>query len=77
MPLWLLPQGWDRKKHRKVKRLVNPETGATIVGEATTEDSGRGGTFTIVFLDEFGACDVGGAILKSTQAATGTSVLCS
>lgn len=72
VPTWLMPVGWEGRKHRKVKRIVNPENRATIVGEATTKDSGRGGTFTIVFLDEFGACDVGVEILKSTQAATGS-----
>jgi len=72
LPMWLLPEGWDRKRHRLVKRMINPANGNTIVGEATTEDSGRGGTFTAVLHDEFGACDVGMGILESTRAATGT-----
>ena len=69
LPAWLMPAGWKRTKHRLVKRIVNPDT---IVGEATTEDSGRGGTFTAVLHDEFAACDVGMGILKSTRSATGT-----
>ena len=72
LPKWLLPSGWDKRKHRYVKRMINPTSGNTIVGEATTDDSGRGGTFTAVLHDEFGACDVGMGILKSTRAATGT-----
>lgn len=72
LPKWLLPTGWDKRKHRFVKRMINPENGNTIVGEATTDDSGRGGTFTAVLHDEFGACDVGMGILKSTRAATST-----
>jgi hypothetical protein len=72
LPMWLMPVGWERKRHRLVKRMINPANGNTIVGEATTEDSGRGGTFTAVLHDEFGACDVGMGILKSTRAATGT-----
>lgn len=72
LPKWIMPVGWDKKRHRFVKRLVNPENGNTVVGEATTEDSGRGGTFTAVLHDEFGACDVGMGILKSTRAATNT-----
>jgi len=72
LPVWLMPVGWDRKRHRLVKRMINPSNGNTIVGEATTEDSGRGGTFTAVLHDEFGACDVGMGILKSTRSATGT-----
>ncbi len=72
LPKWLLPVGWDKKRHRFVKRMINPANGNTVVGEATTEDSGRGGTFTAVLHDEFGACDVGMGILKSTRAATST-----
>jgi len=72
LPLWMMPVGWNKNKHRNVKRMMNPANGNTIVGEATTEDSGRGGTFTAVLHDEFGACDVGMGILKSTRAATGT-----
>jgi hypothetical protein len=72
LPKHMLPRGWDWKKHRLVKRVVNPQNGNTIVGEATTEDSGRGGTFTAVLHDEFAACDVGMGILKSTRSATGT-----
>ena len=72
LPKWMMPAGWEKKKHRLVKRIVNPYNGNTIVGEATTEDSGRGGTFTAVLHDEFAACDVGMGILKSTRSATGT-----
>lgn len=72
LPAWLMPVGWDSGKHRKVKRIVNPENQNAITGEATTEDSGRGGTYTAVLHDEFAACDVGTGILKSTRAATGT-----
>ncbi len=72
LPKWLMPEGWNKGKHRFVKRMINPVNGNTIVGEATTEDSGRGGTFTAVLHDEFGACDVGMGILKSTRAATQT-----
>jgi hypothetical protein len=72
LPAWLMPVGWDAKKHRKVKRITNPENQNAIVGEATTEDSGRGGTFSAILHDEFAACDVGMGILKSTRSATGT-----
>ena len=72
LPAWLMPVGWDSQKHRKVKRIVNPENQNAITGEATTEDSGRGGTYTAVLHDEFAACDVGTGILKSTRASTGT-----
>ncbi len=72
LPAWLMPVGWDDRKHRKVKRIINPESHNTIVGEATTKDFGRGGTFTAIMLDEFGSCEVGTEILKATRDATGT-----
>lgn len=72
LPMWMMPVGWDKKKHRYVKRMINPVNGNTVTGEATTDDSGRGGTYTAVLHDEFGACDVGMGILKSTRAATST-----
>jgi len=72
LPAWLMPVGWDGKKHRKVKRIVNPENRSTIVGEATTVDFGRGGSFTAILLDEFGSSEVGMGILKATRDATGT-----
>lgn len=72
LPPWLMPAGWDRKKHRLVRRIVNPANGNTIVGEATTEDPGRGGNYTAVLHDEFGMCNVGMKILESTKSATRT-----
>jgi hypothetical protein len=72
LPRWLMPSGWNPRLHRKVKRIVNPENGNTVVGEATTENSASGGTYTAVLHDEFSKCDVGMGILKSTRAATGT-----
>ncbi len=72
LPKWMLPVGWNKTKHRLVKRMLNPENGNTIVGEATTENAGSGGSFTAVLHDEFSKCDVGMGILKSTRAATNT-----
>jgi hypothetical protein len=72
LPVWLMPVGWDRGTHRKVKRVVNPENHSVIVGEATTPNFGRGGSFTLIGLDEFAACEVGMSILKATRDATPT-----
>lgn len=57
LPRWLLPKGWNAGKHRSLTdhSILNPETGATIVGEAATGDIGRGGRRTVWGLDEFGA----------------------
>lgn len=53
LPPWLRPLGFDFRKHRNFARLVNPENGATITGEAGPE-MGRGGRSSFYFLDEFG-----------------------
>lgn len=55
--------------------FFNPANGATIIGEATTGDVGRGGRKTIIWLDEFSMFDVqrmgmGAEAWTATQAAT-------
>ncbi len=51
-PPWLLPPGFDWKKHSHVRRLVNPN-GGIIGGEAFTEHAGAGGRVKAVLFDEF------------------------
>lgn len=51
IPRELLPAGFEEDKHATYMRLLNPETGATITGEAGDE-IGRGGRSTIYFIDE-------------------------
>lgn len=53
LPPWLRPVGFEMRKHRSYARIVNPETNATITGEAGPE-MGRGGRSSLYFLDEFG-----------------------
>jgi len=53
LPAWLLPKGFDDRKHRAFGKLINPENGATITGEAGPE-MGRGGRSSMYFLDEYG-----------------------
>ena len=53
LPPWLRPAGFDFRRHRNYARIFNPETGATITGEAGPE-MGRGGRSSVYFLDEFG-----------------------
>jgi hypothetical protein len=45
------PQGFDPKHHASYMKLVNPENGATITGEAG-DNIGRGGRKLIYFKDE-------------------------
>lgn len=51
MPIEFRPRGWDLKKHAPHMRIMNPENGAVIVGEAG-ENLGRGARTSIYFVDE-------------------------
>lgn len=54
LPGFLLPVGYDNKKHRMFRKLLNPENGNSISGEATNPEFSRQGRYSVVFLDEFG-----------------------
>lgn len=51
LPSFFLPQGFDIQKHATHMRIINPETGATITGEAG-DNIGRGGRNKAYFKDE-------------------------
>lgn len=51
LPVWMLPEGFDWRKHDNIMQLTNPENGATITG-AAGDDLGRGGRATVLILDE-------------------------
>jgi phage terminase large subunit len=51
LPPFLRPKGYDPKKHAPYMRIINPETGAMITGEAG-DNIGRGGRNLIYFKDE-------------------------
>jgi phage terminase large subunit len=51
LPAELLPKGFDVARQCGFMRFVNPESGATITGEAG-DNIGRGGRSTIYFKDE-------------------------
>jgi hypothetical protein len=51
LPPELLPRGFDAARDAPSMRIVNPETGAAITGEAG-DQIGRGGRSTVYFLDE-------------------------
>lgn len=52
MPQWLKPKDFVEKVHDNYMRIINPDNGATITGEAG-DNIGRGGRTTIYFLDEW------------------------
>jgi len=47
----LLP-GFDAKKYQTFMRLINPETGSTITGEAPIRDFARQGRYSVIVYDE-------------------------
>lgn len=51
MPKEMRPVGFDPKKHATFMKLINPENGATIIGESG-DQIGRGGRTTLYFKDE-------------------------
>lgn len=50
----LLPKAFKLKDHRTFMKLVNPENGNEITGEAASSNFSRGGRYTIVLMDEGG-----------------------
>jgi len=53
LPDYLLPKGFVRAKHGTYMKVVNPETGAAIIGEAPTANFGTGDRKKWALLDEF------------------------
>jgi phage terminase large subunit len=51
LPNELRPAGWDQKKHAPYMKILNPENGSSIVGEAG-DNIGRGNRASIYFVDE-------------------------
>ena len=53
LPEWLLPEGFNRNKHRKYLLLINPENGNTISGESANAEFSRQGRYSVIHFDEF------------------------
>jgi phage terminase large subunit len=51
LPAWMLPPGFDRKRHDCEGKLLNPHNGSAITGEGG-DDIGRGGRSSVYFVDE-------------------------
>jgi len=58
LPMWMLPQGYDPKKHDAKMKLINPVTKSVISGESTNENFGRGGRKYKIRFDEFAFWDI-------------------
>lgn len=53
MPMWMRPRGFDFKQHSNYLKIVNPDSKATITGEATNNNFSRSGRRRAIFFDEF------------------------
>jgi len=51
LPEWMAPYGYEAQKHAPYMKIINPENGSSITGEAG-DSVGRGGRTSIFFLDE-------------------------
>lgn len=57
IPAWLLPKGFNKKKHRTQMKLINPVNNNLIAGDTMNPDFGRGTRKTAIFMDELGSWD--------------------
>lgn len=51
LPAWMLPEGFDWRRHDTIMQMTNPANGASITGEGG-DQMGRGGRATVYFVDE-------------------------
>ena len=56
-PKFLMPIGFNKRKHDTFMRLINPETGSFIKGEANNKNFGTGGRYKSSLMDEFAKWD--------------------
>lgn len=53
LPGWMRPKGFNRARNDLYMRLINPDNGNYIKGEANNKFFGTGGRYKAVLLDEF------------------------
>ncbi|MGH9864694.1 MAG: hypothetical protein ACRD4H_04695, partial [Candidatus Acidiferrales bacterium] len=51
LPCWMMPIGFDKRLHSSYMKILNPQNGSTITGEAG-DSIGRGGRSSIFLHDE-------------------------
>lgn len=56
LPKWLRPRGFKRRVHASFMKILNPQNGNAITGEAG-DNIGRGGRSTLYFVDEHAAIE--------------------
>lgn len=74
-PKFLLPEGFDFKKHLTYMSLINPENGNAITGESSNPNFSRGGRNKAILLDEFAFWDNDTAAWGSTGDTTNCRIV--
>lgn len=77
LPGWLLPVGFDLKRHRRWMKLVNPANGAAILGESSNPNYARGGRFSVIIMDEAAFWPDIEAVWRSTSQSSPCRILVS
>lgn len=52
LPRWMIPQGFNRRKHKTKLRLAHPDGKKYIVGESANQNAGRGNRVSFALMDE-------------------------
>ena len=73
LPVWMMPHGYDRRRHDNHRRIVNPSNGAAILGEAG-DNVGRGARVSMYALDEFGKMERPDSVEAAVSGTTDTVV---
>lgn len=74
LPKWLIPKGYNPKKHRTHLKIVNPANNNLIAGESMSPEFGTGMRKTAVFFDELGAWDYAQAAWRTCGDVTGCRI---
>lgn len=74
LPFFIKPMGFEPSKHRSHMRLVNPQNGNAIVGEATNPQFSRSGRYGIIFLDEFAFVEKSNSIWQACGDSTNVRI---
>lgn len=57
LPNFLKPDGFDMAKHSNYMMITNPETSASIIGQAVSDHFSRQARMNVCFVDEFAFCE--------------------
>lgn len=76
LPSWMLPYGFDWKKHSMFMRILNPYNSAAVTGESSNKDFGRAGRYSCCVMDEFAAMEYAEEAWTATGDSTPCRIVC-